>query len=242
MLTPLAYFDLIETLPTRGCAICTLVLRDTDSFLDSLLYERVMELETHQAFRARRGLCNEHSWQLLRYKGGALGIAVLYQATLDEVLKALEQPAAERLQPGFARRFAGSADPGGKAVAQRLSATDDCSACKLLAESEARYVDTFSQHIGDERLQQTYSDSDSLCLPHFRLVAGKVRATSDLQQLVGMQKAIWNRLKNELAIFIDKNDYRQLNEKMGPEGDSWKRAIAQMSGERGVFGVDRRNA
>src|SRR5262245_17547672 len=91
MITPLAYFDLIETLPEPGCAVCNLVLRDVAHFLDLLLYERVTEPETHRAFRARRGLCNEHSSRLVQLRGGAVGAAVLYRAALNEVLAIIEQ-------------------------------------------------------------------------------------------------------------------------------------------------------
>jgi hypothetical protein len=83
--TPLAYFDLIVTFATPGCAVCNLVLSDVDQYLDSLLYEYVNERETHRTFRASRGLCNEHSWQILRYSGSSLGIAILSHAVIDEL-------------------------------------------------------------------------------------------------------------------------------------------------------------
>src|SRR5258708_20955368 len=104
MITPLAYFDLIENFPKPGCAICNLVLRDVEHFLDLLLYERVTEPESHQAFRARRGLCNEHSSQLVQLRGGAVGAAVLYRAAVNEVLEIIEQtPAKPISQSGLGR-------------------------------------------------------------------------------------------------------------------------------------------
>ncbi|HLY27135.1 MAG TPA: DUF6062 family protein [Aggregatilineales bacterium] len=237
---PLAYYDLTETLSEPGCAVCALCVRDVSSFLDSLLYERVNEPETHLAFRARRGLCNEHGWQLLDYKGGVVGIAVLYQATLDEALKALRNASPmEALPSSFVRRLGGSGALPGVPMAERLESTGSCPACRILGESEARYVRTFCEHIGDERLQESYNVSDGLCLPHFRVVLRGVRSADDLQYIVATQKDIWDRLKAELAEFIDKNDYRRTHESVGPEGDSWRRTIARMAGEKGLFGVDR---
>ena len=37
--------------------------------------------------------------------------------------------------------------------------------------------------------------------------------------------------------FADKNDYQRMHEAMGAEGDSWQRAIGQMAGEKGIFGI-----
>src|SRR2546429_8463381 len=91
MVTPLGYFELIEAFPDSGCAICRLVLRDVDHLLDSLLYEHINDPDIQRRYRASRGLCNEHSWQLVRHKGNSLGIAILYGAVIDELLKIAEQ-------------------------------------------------------------------------------------------------------------------------------------------------------
>src|SRR5262245_113504 len=127
MITPLAYFDLIETLPQPGCAICNLALRDVAHFLDLLLYERVMEPDTHLAFRARRGLCNEHSSQLVQLRGGAVGAAVLYRAAINEVIAIIEQtPVKSTAQSGFGRFLNTNANSDGRALAVRLEPTDPC--------------------------------------------------------------------------------------------------------------------
>src|SRR5262249_13619764 len=133
MITPLAYFDLIESFPKSGCAICNLVLRDVAHFLDLLLYERVTEPETHQAFRARRGLCNEHSSQLVQLRGGAVGAAVLYRAAINEVLAIIEQTPAKSTAPfGIGRFLNTSANSEGRTIAERLEPTGPCVACQIL--------------------------------------------------------------------------------------------------------------
>ncbi len=238
MLTPPAYFDLIEIFTEPGCAVCNLVLRDVDRFLDLLLYERVNDPDSHRAFRASRGLCNEHSWQLTRYRGGSLGVAILYQATLDEVLKIIEQtPVQAPIQSGFPRFLSASTESIGSPLADRLEPTEPCMACKLLADSERDYVQVFVQYIAEPRLQDGYRASGGLCLPHFRQVLRKIRHPDHLQQLTSMQTTIWTKLKTELSEFIDKNDHRRAHEPMGGERDSWQRAIGRMAGEKGLFGI-----
>jgi hypothetical protein len=238
MLTPLAYFDLIEMFTEPGCAVCNLLHRDVDRLLDSLLYERVNDPDSHRAFRASRGLCNQHGWQLARYRGGSLGVAILYQATLDEVLKIIEQnPAQVAMQSAVPRFLSANAEAAGSLLADRLEPTEPCMACALLADSESDYVQVFSQYVADSRLQDGYRASDGLCLPHFRQALRKIRRADHLQQLTAMQTTIWTSLKAELGEFIDKNDHRRAHEAMGGERDSWQRAIGRMSGEEGMFGI-----
>jgi hypothetical protein len=45
------------------------------------------------------------------------------------------------------------------------------------------------------------------------------------------------RLKFDLSEFVRKYDYNNAHEAIGAEGTSWLRAVRQMSGEKGVFGL-----
>ncbi len=230
MVTPLGFFDLIETFPEPGCAICKLLLRDVHQFLDNLMYEFVNERETHAAFRAARGLCNEHSWQASRIKGTSLGLAILYRATVDEVLKIVQQ--AEPPGPSPLARWRGA---GGEIIAKRLDPAGTCPACDALLEAEARYLQIFSQYFA--RLEDVYRMSSGLCLPHFQQALREMRDPAHLRKVIAIQLDVWTRLKAELEEFADKNDYQRMHETMGAEGDSWQRAIGQMAGEKGIFGI-----
>jgi hypothetical protein len=234
---PLSYLDLIETFPRPGCAVCNLVLRDADRFLDTLLYEAVNMPETHQAFRAGRGLCNAHSWQLLRYNGNSLGISILYRAVVDETLKILD--GAPDPQPGLARLWGGGAAPDAVKLADSLEPSAPCPACKAMGDAEKRYVKMLGQHL-DQSLEEAYRASDGLGLPHFRQALRQTRAPEPFRRLIAIQRAIWSKLKADLEEFADKSDYRRAREPMGAEGDSWQRAVGRMAGEAGVFGANPR--
>ncbi len=235
MVTPLAYFDLVETFAKPGCAVCRLVLRDVDRFLTSVMYERVNKSDTHRAFRNARGLCNEHSWQLTQGKGNALGIATLYEVAVAEVIKVMREGTSEwdrtRLRNNKTERNA-------KALADSLLPSGPCIACELLADSEKDYIGELSRKIADPQLQEAYRASEGLCLPHFRQVLYKTRNMQHLEQFIEIQGAIWDRLRADLHEFIDKNKHERMHEAMGPEGNSWLRAIEQLSGAKGVFGPE----
>lgn len=241
MVTPLSYYGLVETFPAMGCAVCNLLLRDADRFLDSLLYEYVNDPDSHRTFRARRGLCNEHAWHLTRYTGHSLSIAVLYHAAVDEVLTIMAEEAVESVALSASmRRRAGNGPFGMSALADRLESAGPCAACRLLADAEVRYLRTFGQYISDSRLEDAYRVSDGLCLPHFRLLLRQALPVENLRKIITIQRAIWAQLKTDLAEFRSKTNVNRRDETMGAEGDSWRRAIGRMAGEKGVFGPDPR--
>jgi hypothetical protein len=167
MVTPLTYYDLVETFPKPGCAICNLLLRDVDQYLDSLLYEYVNDPAAHRAFRGGRGLCNAHGWQLTRYMGNSLGIGILYHAALDEVLKLIERT---------------NSGANGSTLADSLEPTGQCLACAFTMGAEKRYLSAFSQHITDAQMQDVYRASEGLCLPHFRRALRETRSPVHLSR------------------------------------------------------------
>jgi len=243
MVTPVTYFDLIDFFPQPGCAVCNLLRRNVDRSLDALLYEYVSDPDTHRAFRQRRGLCNEHSWQLLHHAGNALGIAILYEAAVDEVLKIIEQaPLGSDPQGGLGRLLSGAGKLNTSALADRLEPVEKCLLCSQLADSEAQYIQVFCQYLGDDKLKEAYRTSDGLCLPHFRQALRYAVDTERAQMLLSIQITIWKKLHAQLREFRDKSDHRRIREKMGEEGDSWRRAVRRLAGEEGVFGLDPRSA
>lgn len=236
--TSFGYFDLLEAFGQPGCAICTLTLRNVHQTLDSLLYEYVNEPETNDAFRQSRGLCGEHSWQLRQFKSTVVGVSILYEAVLDEVLKIVER-ATVTPQSRVARLLGTQNEQSASRLADQLEPETPCLACETLQQSEARYCQIIRQQLGDTRLQHAYRDSDGLCLPHFRQLLREASGSEHIELLIAMQRDIWAKLKDEVNLFITKNDFNHAGEPIGAEGTSWQRAIVRMAGEKGVFGLRR---
>ena len=233
------YFDLIEALGQPGCAVCRLALRDVHRSLDSLLYEYVNEPETNDSFRQTRGLCNEHSWQLRQFKGAVLGVTILYEAVLDEVLKTI-MSATVTPSSRLARWLGANGEQSAASLADRLEPEASCIACKVLEQSEARCIKLLTEHAADKRVEQALRDSDGLCLPHFRQALRAADGSSNAGLLVTIQQDIWTRLQGELNLFMAKYDAQHAGEPVGAEGTSWQRTIARMSGEKGAVGQRRK--
>lgn len=226
--TPFGYFDLLEAFPQPGCAVCRLLAHDVDRFLDTLLYEYPVEPAMQNSFRASRGLCHEHSWQLTRYNS-VLAVAILYDAALDEVLRLIDATPPDR-QSGLARLLNSSTN---SALADALAAQKPCPACVVREDAEKRYVEVIGTYIGEARFGDAFRASEGLCLAHFRGALYAARDAENARFLTTAQRAIWTSLKREVEVFLHKMD-AHYHQAMGAESTSWQRTLARMAGEKRV--------
>jgi hypothetical protein len=228
---PLNYYDFLEYFSGPGCLICHLVERDVERYIDALMYEYVNAPMTHEAMRASRGLCAQHSSQLINYGASVLGIAILQAAVLDELLNVTTSSngsALSRLRIGSRK---------GGALAENLEPDAPCMACETLTKKQQLHVDALAAHIDDADIAAAYRGSVGLCLPHFRQTLRAAPNAANLEILVSIQTEIWGRLKSELDDFARKYDINHADQHMGAEGDSWRRALYLIAGDRDVFGL-----
>lgn len=225
---PFSYYDIIDACAQPGCPVCRMLQAETDRYLYALLFEFVTEPEAHHTIRASRGLCRVHSWQLRRQRMSSVSIAVLYEAVLDEALNIIgssEQPAVRsRMQ----RLLGGSS--AGATLANQLQPQAQCMCCEALAISEDGYVRTLAESITEPRVLAAYQKSEGLCLPHLRQTLAVTRDDDALNAILGTQREIWSRLKEELALFRARVDAAGGHGKMGAEGTSWLRAVEAVGG------------
>mgnify|MGYP000641262459 CR=1 FL=1 len=223
------YYDLLDKFAEPGCAICKLLQRDAARYIDSLLYEYVNDVATQRHYRAARGLCNVHSWQMQQSKGSVLNIAILSSQALDEI----ETLEAGPMRGGLNLRRNKSS------LADALQPTAPCPACTRLNEAEAMIVDCLGKNLDEPRLQTAFRDSAGLCLHHVRLVLRYLDKPAQAETFIAIQRDTWARLQAELQEFIRKADANFTGEGFGTEADSWQRAISALAGEPGVFGLRR---
>lgn len=227
MTTPFGFFDLLENFPKPGCAVCRLLQRDVERFLDTLLYEHTVDPASQNQFRASRGLCHDHTWLLTR-SNNSLAVAILYDAVLDEVMRISERTSPER-QGGLTRLFGSGA---GSALADALAAQKPCPACVVRDDAERRYLEALGDYAADERLRPVFEASDGLCLPHFRSALPLMRDAANARIVLEVQMRKWTALKGELELFLHRMD-AHYHETMGAEATSWLRALARIAGEEG---------
>lgn len=232
-----SFFDLRDTLSQPGCAVCRLRTRDTERFLESLLWEQVNDPSTRLQMREARGFCPEHTRQLAGHQA-SLGVAILTEDVLHSLLQVLGDArfqAPPRLSLRRAQEALDRSQPTAttaKLVA-RLAPQRSCLACERAGTMEAIYLDTLLDRLlGEGGLLAAFQSSDGLCLPHLRLVLPRVRDRAAFEALVSAQAARWKRLDADLVEFIRKNDCRFRDETWGQERDAWRRAAAALGGGR----------
>lgn len=240
--TPMDYFELIETFPKAGCAMCSLLRRDVDRAIDGMVYGFMDTQEMRDAFSQARGLCSEHGWQLKQNKfGNVLGISKLYAATLTEVLSIIEAaplpdvPAPSRLE----RLLSGDRRISSSPLADQLEPEARCMVCVRIDEREVDYAAMFDRFMTEPRFQQTFEESDGLCLPHLRAVLRRMSDPARIETLLSIQARKWAELRAQVESFAAKQNYEHIDELTKAEGDSWVRAIAFMGGDRSLFGLHR---
>jgi hypothetical protein len=234
----LSYHQLREVLALSGCALCRLRAKSAERFVDSLLWESVLDPGTRQQIRQARGFCLEHAPLFLR-SGAALGTAILTHDVLSDLTKLLDTVGYQARPAVSLRRVWEVLFPRQPASATarlvtRLAPQTPCPVCKHVESMEQVYLTTLLDALGaDEEMAALLQGSGGLCLPHLRSALTLVRRESVYRSLMTAQRLAWERLAGELSEFIRKQDYRFRDEPWGEEGNAWLRAVAALVGGEG---------
>ena len=215
------YFELLDALQAGGCALCRLARKASDSYINALLHEGVVDVPIRDELRNARGPCYRHAWQMAAKRGSVLGTAVIYRDVINTLAKALQQDATGQ------RRWRGFRE----ALAKRLAPTTDCPACKLEQDAERRSAKTLLKHLNSAEVAAAYAAAGGLCLPHLQVVLSHASEEA-AHTLAQWQESALCHLRDELDELIRKHDYRFRGEPT-TEGEavSWRRAVAAAVGE-----------
>ena len=141
------YYELLEAQAKAGCPICRLVYKATDRYLDSLLYEAVLDPEVRAKLKQAQGFCAEHVEMLGRRPGRALGIALIYRDIIRAAIIMAEKAKLEKVGRGLKALF--SKSRSGSILAHKLRTSRVCPACQIGAESEHNNLELMLVHIED---------------------------------------------------------------------------------------------
>jgi hypothetical protein len=204
-----AYYNLIEQLAEPGCPVCEQVTQSMRAFLDSYLYESVNDRDGWNRLVASDGYCARHCSMMEDFSDG-LAVSLFYGHLYKERLKQL----GKKEKNGFW---------GFKKARQR------CPGCEYEAEIEAGQIRLFIQAMGQEEFLKAYENCDGLCLLHTRQACEAGGAP--LQTLKTQAEKKLGPLIAEMDEYVRKSDHRN-TEKMGSEGDGWRRALKKFHGIR----------
>jgi hypothetical protein len=230
------YYDLLETSTSPGCPVCKVVLNLLDRYLDSMFYESVNDVPNRELLRKSMGFCNQHAWRLHDGKAGnALGIAIIYHDIITNLLRRLPEVEAENGQKkvkSILNRFTKQSGDSSKTAVLDLSSKEDCPACKHSQHLSRLTTTILLIYLQDERLKPAFEASEGLCIPHLKQAIDQNTDETNLSILLTSSREKLAALNAELSEFIRKNDYRFRDEGFGSEGNSWRKALSALIGER----------
>jgi len=204
------YFNLLDQLKAApaDCALCASLRSSLKSYLDTYLYEGVNDDTNWNRLAAAGGWCGRHGAELESFSDG-LAVALFYRFLLrrDKSLAASQ-----------GSWFKKAAKP------------DPCPACAHESQLEEGLAKLFSGAWEHDEFRAAFEAGSGLCLPHQQAVALQLPPRS-ANSFVAANAAKTEALCLELDEIVRKSDHRS-SEKMGSEGDAWKRALRRALGRR----------
>jgi hypothetical protein len=230
----ISYFNLRDGLAQPGCPVCFLAERNSFRFLDALLYERVNDVGTREGLRKSLGFCNWHAWKCLEVPNAPLGLGIIHQDLLGQILESLGRiHRSFPIRHPFLRRLWGRRKA--KKAFPPIRPGHSCPACRSVRFFEEMYLEILLDYISEEDFGREFSRSSGVCFPHLTIAVEKYPGHRNLGMLIQKQMKKWESLKAELEEFIRKHDYKYADEPRGEESDSWMRALEMLAGKREVF-------
>jgi len=206
------FHNLIEACQQAGCPVCMVEQSMLDRYIGNLFYESVNDIKIRDRLRASFGFCREHARMVIDKRlGNALGFAVIYQDIITKILRGLENDAD---------------------VTNALTPREACIACGHQDKTTQLILSALVKGLREPGLSDSLRSSDGLCIPHLKKAFETIRDSETFNLLLLIHRKKLENLRNELTEFIRKNDYRFRDEGFGAEGNSWKRAVEKLTGNR----------
>jgi len=199
------YFDLLDAMKEESCPICFLIQRSESQYLDNLFYELVSDPGVREKLRKSYGFCGKHA-KLAKRTGNPLGIAIIYE---DISLTLREKIEKEKEIPL----------PG-----------EGCIICKLVAEVEERYIQSFLKNFSKKNFQNLFRKSFGLCIHHFFYIHSRLSTQEEKRVLKEYELQKLDEYISQLREFIRKHDYRYSHEGFGREATCWKKIVDKIVG------------
>lgn len=227
-----SYFVFLETLEKPGCPICQFVLDDSRGYLDSLMYERVLDVPTRLGVMDSFGLCNWHTWQtpsLPPVCAPAVGFSI-FASDLLRKFDLIAQATRDKRRRIWKIPFRGAT--------KRLSSLmkgKACPVCVHVARGESYYLRELADFIEEEQFLSAYKRSAGICLPHFFSLEQRLCDHENFPVLERLMLEKVQSLKGTLDAFMRKQDHRFGAEITSSEASAWRTAMELLVGKPGVF-------
>ncbi len=179
------------------------------------------------------GFCNLHI-RMLYENQNRLGLALMLKTHMDKTIKDIEKLASNAGKISSPSIFKKKTGPSGvKSYIDQVECS--CYICNMINTSFERYIATiFWLYQNDSDFSNKLSNSKGFCTNHYGLLYEESSKHLSGDMLDGFIKSLntlyldnAKRVRDDLSWFIDKFDYRFLNEPWKESKDALPRAIVK---------------
>ena len=188
----------------RECFFCALENEIERKYIDTYLYELIMDASSRQKIMESRGFCNHHFYKML--------VAASKPETSDGHGMALVMKSvSEKLVEDLNKQKRHSRSDFNEMLANEAR----CPACIHLSDFMEMYaekvIELLSSH--NEEFWKFLKESKGLCVPHFVLLVHEIieimsdKSRGIVEFLTEIETKNLNRIDSELADYIKKQSY-----------------------------------
>lgn len=214
------------------CPLCLMKKTLEDNAVEFTMGPSYMEDDV-RAETDKIGFCSFHIEKLYKNQN-RLGLALMLKTHMDKTIKDIETLSAAGGRLSSPSLFRKKTEVSGvKAYIDHLE--DSCYICSRINSTFHRYIDTiFSLYQNDEEFRNKFIQSKGFCTSHYGLLyeeapkhmnAGKAEDFRKSLNLVYFDNM--KRVRDDLEWFIDKFDYRYVNEPWKNSKDALPRTITK---------------
>lgn len=216
------------------CPICSIRKKLEDDAISYTMGPSYME-DDIRAMTDKSGFCGRHI-NMMYKSGNRLGMALMLKTHYDKVIKDIEQIKEE---PSAKKGLFSKNKTEESPVADYLeNLNKDCFVCNRINNVYDRYIDTiFYLWKHDKDFKELFCNSKGFCNIHYeRLVkdAKEKLSASESKEFLEVARKLYlenmERVRDDLAWFINKYDYKYKDEPWKNAKDSIPRAIIKATG------------
>lgn len=219
------------------CPICQMYKTLEDNAIEYTMGPSYMEDDTRMQ-TDEKGFCQKHM-NMIYASGNKLGISLILKTHFDRILKdtaPLSEKSAEK--KGLFMKNTDSKDSEIPIVSYLSRLNSSCFVCDRINNVFTRYIDTiFYLWKSDEQFRERYKTSLGFCNEHFMILiqkAPKHLRGSELDEFTSLTRQLYlsnmERIRDDLAWFIEKFDYRNADAPWKNSRDSIPRAMIKLNG------------
>ncbi len=181
------YFEFNEAFGSKECAVCQILNRYEQQYLQTLFYEAINDSSLRLQFKNASGLCSLHTQKILQ-TGDILGLSILSADLLQTWLLDLER-----------------------------SVDKVCWLCEQRTQNEIRLIGAFVRYWHLTEFRAGFNKSNGLCKNHFRQIIRIMDDRALAMQFRQMELEKIQTLVGHMHQIIRKHDYRYRQETISQE-------------------------